>query len=209
MLRRATSLPLGEPVSRSFAITFDYLCPFARIANEAVVAALDEGAEWDVSFLPFSLAQSHVEEGTADVWDRLPGSEGTRGVVALQWGLAVRDAFPEAFPAFHIGLFAARHAEAADVDDPAVLRRVAAEAGLDPDAVAAEVAGGAPLKTLAEEHRDGVARWEVFGVPTFILGDEAVFVRLMERHRRDDVERVLDMLEWTSLNEFKRTKIPR
>jgi hypothetical protein len=31
----------------------------------------------------------------------------------------------------------------------------------------------------------------------------------MERHSVDDVERVLDMLEWTRLNEFKRTTVPR
>jgi hypothetical protein len=36
-----------------------------------------------------------------------------------------------------------------------------------------------------------------------------VFVRFMERHRRDDLERVVDMLGWANLNEFKRTRIPR
>ena len=46
-------------------------------------------------------------------------------------------------------------------------------------------------------------------MPTFIEGDEAVFVRFMERGRVDDLERMLDLLQWSRLNEFKRTRIPR
>jgi predicted DsbA family dithiol-disulfide isomerase len=196
-------------VARSFAITFDYLCPFARIGNEAVVEAVRDGADWDVRYVPFSLAQAHVEDGEPDVWDRPPGAPGTRGVTALQWGVAVRDHFPERFAGFHVALFDARHGGAADVDDASVLDEIATSAGLDPGAVAAAVAGGGPLETLSAEHREAVGRWSVFGVPTFIAGDEAVFVRLMERHNVADVRAVLDMLEWTRLNEFKRTTIPR
>jgi protein-disulfide isomerase-like protein with CxxC motif len=196
-------------MTRSFAITYDYLCPFARIANEAVVEALADGAAWDVDFRPFSLAQSHVEEGEATVWDRPAGDPGSRGVVALQWSVAIKELFPEQFLAFHVALFDARHSRAADVDDDALLRELAAGAGIDAETVARRVAEGAPMKQLAAEHDELVDRWEVFGVPTFIDGDEAVFVRLMERYRRSDVEKVLDMLEWTRLNEFKRTRIPR
>lgn len=52
-----------------FDITFDYLCPFARNANEAVVKGLRQGRDWDVAFRPFSLAQVHVEEGEPSVFD--------------------------------------------------------------------------------------------------------------------------------------------
>ena len=196
-------------MSRSFSITYDYLCPFARIANETVVEALADGSAWDVDFVPFPLAQSHVEEGEADVWDRPAGDPGARGVVALQWSLAIKQLFPEQFSAFHVALFDARHSNAADVDDETLLRELATAAAIDADAVADHVAGGAPMKQLAAHHGELVDRWDVFGVPTFIDGDEAVFVRLMERHQRGDVERVLDMLEWSRLNEFKRTRIPR
>ena len=34
-------------------------------------------------------------------------------------------------------------------------------------------------------------------------------MRFMERGRVDDLERMLDLLQWTRLNEFKRTRIPR
>jgi protein-disulfide isomerase-like protein with CxxC motif len=185
------------------------LCPFARIANEAIVEALAEGADWDVDFRPFSLAQSHVKEDETDVWDRPAGDPGSRGVVALDWSVAIKELFPERFAAFHVALFDARHSHAADVDDEALLRELATAAGIDAEEVAAHTAAGLSMKRLAAEHAELVDRWGVFGVPTFIHGDEAVFVRLMERHQRTDVEKVLDMLEWPRLNEFKRTRIPR
>jgi len=47
------------------------------------------------------------------------------------------------------------------------------------------------------------------GRATYIEGEEAVFVRFMERGRVDDLERTLDMLQWSRLNEFKRTRISR
>jgi 2-hydroxychromene-2-carboxylate isomerase len=192
---------------RSYAVTFDYRCPFARNAHEAVAAALRSGADWEVRFLPFSLDQVHVEDGGVPVWERAPGDRGS-GVLALEWGLAVRDAFPDAFLDAHIEIFAIRHDHALKLTEDA-LRDAVSRAGLDPDAVAKEVATGRPLETLAREHTEGVERWSVFGVPTFIDGDEAVFVRFMERGNVADLERALDMMSWSRLNEFKRTRIPR
>ncbi|MGH8874411.1 MAG: DsbA family protein [Acidimicrobiia bacterium] len=189
-----------------FQVTFDYLCPFARNAAEAVQAGLDQGKDWKPTFRAFSLAQAHLEEGEPPVWER---PDEPAGVLALQWGIAVRDAFPEQFPAFHQAMFAARHDHGRDIKDEAVIREAAGAAGLDPQAVAKEVASDGPLKIMAGEHTEGVERWEVFGVPTFIVGEEAVFCRLMERGRVDDVERLLDMVSWARLNEFKRTRIPR
>ena len=72
-----------------------------------------------------------------------------------------------------------------------------------------EVESGRPREILATEHTDLVSGWAVFGVPTFIVGEEAVFVRSMERHRPDDVHRIVDLVPWTNLNEFKRTRVPR
>ena len=193
----------------SFAITFDYLCPFARNLNESVIEGLEAGHAWDVSFRPFSLAQTKVEEDEPDVWDRAEGEQGTWGVLALEWGIAVRDSWSRVFPSFHTALFAARHERGLDIGDPAVLAEIAASVGLDELQVAAAVASGDPQRTLQDEHQDLVAGWDVFGVPTVIVGDEAVFVRAMERHRPDEVARLLDLLSWTNLNEFKRTRIPR
>ncbi len=195
-------------MTRSFAVSFDYRCPFARNAHEAVVAGLRAGRDWDVTFTPFSLDQSHVPEGEPPVWERPAGERGT-GVLALEWGVAVRDSFPEEFLDWHVAAFAARHDAAKQIKEEAVLREVASEVGLDADAVAASVASGDPLRALAEEHTEAVERWEMFGVPTFVVGDDATFIRFMERGRVDDLERALDLLDWPRLNELKRTRIPR
>lgn len=197
-----------EP-TKTFAITYDYLCPFARIANEAIVDAIDAGAPYAVTFRPFSLTQNHLGEADVAVWDRGPADEQGRGVKALLWSLAVRDSFPEHFLAFHKSLFNLRHDEGADLGDGSVLATAAAAAGLDPTGVAEVVASGVPAKTLEAEHTDLVSSHAVFGVPTFVAGNEAVFVRLMDSDQPDDIDRVVDMLTWTSLNEFKRTTIPR
>jgi predicted DsbA family dithiol-disulfide isomerase len=197
-------------MSREIAVTFDYRCPFARNGHEAVVHAVREGALPDVSwqYHAFSLDQVHVEEGEVPVWDREPGAWGS-GVLALLYGIAVRDAFPEQFLDAHLALFAARHDKGLKLGHEDVLRDAVASAGLDPDAVAEEAWSGRPLKALIAEHSDAVDRLSVFGVPTYIEGDQAVFVRFMERGRVDDLERVVDLIRFTRLNELKRTQIPR
>ncbi len=193
---------------REIGVTWDYRCPFARNAHEAVVAAVRGGSDIAFRFVPFSLDQAHVEEGEPPVWERPPEVRGT-GVLSLLWGIAIRDGWDDRFFDFHIAMFAARFDDARKIGQEDVVRDVAARAGLDVEAVAAEVASGRPLKTLEAEHSDAVDRHHVFGVPTFIEGEEAVFVRFMERGRVDDLERALDLIEWTRLNEFKRTQIPR
>jgi hypothetical protein len=195
-------------VTRQFAVSFDYRCPFARNGHESVVAGLRAGRDWDVTFLPFSLDQIHIEEGAPPVWELDPEVRGT-GVSALCWGIAVRDEFPDHFLDWHLAAFAARHDEGRKIAKDEVLAEIATSVGLDASAVAAEVATGRPLKTLAQSHTDAVKRYAMFGVPTFVVGDQATFVRLMDRGRPDDIDRVLDLLEWSDLNEFKHTSVPR
>jgi hypothetical protein len=198
---------------RRFALTHDYLCPFARNAAEVVVRALQAGEPFEVDFRAFSLSQVHLEEGETPVWE--PGAEPRSGVLALQWGLAVRDELPERFPDVHLALFAARHDQGRDLNDPEVLAAAVASAGVDPDEVAKPVAGGAPAAALAADHTWAADTARVFGVPTFVTDRRAVFVRLMGRPdtpaaARATLDRVLAMVEdWPDLNEFKATAIPR
>lgn len=191
-----------------YSVTFDYRCPFARNAHEAVVSALRAGADHDVRFVPFSLDQTHVEEGEPPLWAR-PESERGTGLLALQWGVAVRDNFPDQFLDFHLGAFAARHDAGRQLKEETVLRDVAYASDLDPDVVAELVAGGEPLKVIAAEHTEMVEDHAMFGVPTFVAHGEAVFIRFMERNRADDLQRALGLLDWSRLNEFKRTRLPR
>jgi hypothetical protein len=203
---------LNGPMT-TFSVTWDYRCPFARNVHEHLVEALRKGADWDVSFVPFSLGQVHVAEGETDIWER-PGDDS--GLLALQAGVVVRDQFPDQFFDAHVGLFALRHDEGKHLSDEAEVRRVLTEAGVDADAVFAEIANGKPLETVRNEHEASATDHEVWGVPTFVLGDAAVFVRVMTRPEGDagyaekTIQRVLDLLDGApELNEFKHTSLKR
>ncbi len=192
---------------RTITVTFDYRCPFAYNGNATLMAGAAR-LDLEPRYLAFSLDQAHVGDDEPTTWERDPTGWGS-GVLALLYGIAARDAFPEVFPEVHLALFAARHDHGRKIDDVAVLREAIAAAGADPDALTDEVESGRPLKTLESEHTEAVDRWGVWGVPTFIEGDDAAFVRLMERQDIDDLERVLALLPVTHINEFKRPSIAR
>jgi hypothetical protein len=198
-----------------FAVTWDYRCPFARNAHEHLLTGLAAGADWEVTFVAFSLGQIHVEEGHPSVWDK---PEQDSGILALQAGVVVRDEFPGQFPQVHRALFAARHDRGQALDDRAVIETLLSEHGVPAERVFSSLDSGAALAKVRAEHEGYVASHSVWGVPTFIAGDQAVFVRFMDRSPlgADEaasvrtIERTVDLLTgWTDLNEFKHTSIPR
>ncbi|MFP4310764.1 MAG: DsbA family protein [Nitriliruptoraceae bacterium] len=201
-------------MTRRFTLAFDYLCPFARNTNEHVTAALRAGADWQVRFAPYSLAQGHVEEGEPPVWERERPWE-VSGLLALAAGVAVRDTAPERFLDAHDALFAARHEHGRDLKDPAVVAAALRDAGVDPEPILAAVEQGDVLATVRTEHEALVADHAVWGVPTFATEARAVFVRLLERPHADPavtrgrIEQVLDLVDGhTVLHEFKQTDLP-
>lgn len=199
-------------MTRSFAVTFDYRCPYARIAHDHVVEGLRAGADWDVTFLPFSLGQSHVEPGEPNVWEK---PEQDSGIVAQQLAIAIRNGQPERFVEAHHALFEHRHAAAGSLRDREILSEVVAGVGVDVEAAWADVDSGRPLQVIEAEHMGYAASHEVWGVPTFVMGEAAVFVRLLDPANgdgataTDTVERILDAMQWPILNEFKHTSVPR
>ncbi|PZS21171.1 MAG: protein-disulfide isomerase [Acidimicrobiales bacterium] len=200
-------------MTTSFAVNWDYRCPYARNAHEHVVTALGAGSDWNVDFVPFSLSQVHVEEAQPDAWD---DPEKVPDLLALQVGVVVRDRWPDAFREVHLALFAARHDEARDIRQEAVLRQVLDGYGIDPDQVFAEVADGWPLDVVRKCHEAAVSEHQAFGVPTFVVGDQAAFVRIMNRPQGDaevaraTVERVLHLVsDHPELNEVKHTTTRR
>lgn len=197
----------------AFSVTWDYRCPFARNAHEHLVAGLRAGADWDVTFVPFSLGQVHVAEGEPDIWLR---PEDDSGLLALQAGVVVRDQFPDRFLDVHEALFALRHDAGRHLEDEAEVRDVLQQQGVDADAVLTEIGTGRPLATVRDEHSAAADDNDVWGVPTFVQGDRAVFVRLMERPRGDGdvatrtIDKVVGLLsDFPELNEFKHTSLKR
>jgi len=201
-------------MAATFAVTWDYRCPFARNAHEHILTALAGGADWNVRFLAFSLGQVHVAEGEPSVWEK---PEQDTGILTLQAGVVVRDEFPDRFPAVHRALFAARHDDGLHIEDRGVVARVLTEHGVPEQAVFARIDSGAALATVRSEHEQFAASHTVWGVPTFLVGDQAVFIRLMHRAplgadsaaSTHTIERILDLIGWVDLNEFKHTSIPR
>jgi hypothetical protein len=198
---------------KPYFVNWDYRCPFARNAHEHLALALADGADWDVTFLPFSLGQIHVPEGGTPVWDD-PAK--AKDLLALAAGVVVRDQYPDRFLDAHVALFAARHDEGLDLRQPDVVARVLDTAGVPGDTVVDEAGADHVVKELRRAHEESVAKWEVFGVPTFVVGDRAVFVRLMSRPQGDTalarrtIEGVLELFDaQPDLNEFKYTTLSR
>ncbi len=76
--------------------------------------------------------------------------------------------------------------------------------------------GGGPIEEIKRAHEEAVNEWSVFGVPTFVVEDRAVFVRLMSRPQGDaalarrTIENVVQLMdEQPDLNEFKYTTLER
>jgi hypothetical protein len=198
---------------RTFAITWDYRCPFARNAHEHVIEGLRARARWNVTFLAFSLGQVHVADDEPALWGRWRDDS---GLLALQAGVVVRDKFPDRFLDVHEALFALRHDHGGHLRDEAEVRRVLEEQSVDADAVLSEIESGAAIEVVQAEHEGGVREHNVWGVPTFIVDDQATFVRYMDRPQGDaeravtTIERTLDLITgWPELNELKHTSIPR
>jgi protein-disulfide isomerase-like protein with CxxC motif len=133
----------------AFAVSWDYRCPFARNAHEHLVEALRAGADWDVTFVPFSLNQVHVAEGDPDVWDDPTKAS---ALLAMEVGIVVRDRFQDRFLDVHHALFRARHEEGRDIREEDVLREILTEQGVDADQVFTEIQDGWPLEQFRKEH---------------------------------------------------------
>ncbi|MGH9292722.1 MAG: protein-disulfide isomerase, partial [Acidimicrobiales bacterium] len=88
--------------------------------------------------------------------------------------------------------------------------------GVDAAFVLNEIADGWPIEQFRAEHEAAEKEHSVFGVPTFVAGDKAVFVRVMTRPDGDarlarrTIEGILRlMVGFPELNELKHTSIPR
>ena len=194
----------------AFSINFDYRCPGTFVVHDNLLDGLAAGADWDVTFLPFSLGQVHVEPGELPIWER-PGDDS--GLLALQVAVTVRDEHPEAFLGIHRALFDLRHREGRRLDR-ANIDEILDAAHLPKAEVWQAVDEGTALETVSSEHTDQVKQLDVWGVPTFMTEEQAVFVRLTERSDGDGatarrrIERILELMtDAPDLNEFKHTTL--
>src|SRR6202167_2017069 len=178
----------------SFDLSFDYRCPFAKNIHLHVIAALRAGADYDVNFAPWSLSQGR--DGGTDVWVD-PACDAD--LISLA-GAGSAAGPPRA------------HIRRVTLDE---ISNVLAPLGVDMAKVAADVASRRPHDVIAASHKE-FNRFEAFGVPTFVVNDDATFVRYMSEPSDDpsaSVELITTLLTMMAnradLNEFKHTQLPR
>jgi hypothetical protein len=194
---------------QTFQLSYDYRCPFAKNIHLHVVAALRAGADFDVTFVPWTMSQGYRASGAPDVWD---DPERDPEHLALAVSTSVRDLQPEHFLDVHEALFRARHERAIRLVNEDEIKDALRGVDLDLDLVVGDVASRRPHKVIGESFRE-FERYEAFGVPTFVVDGDATFVRYM--NPPSDATASIAIIESlvtlmtdnSALNEFKHTKV--
>lgn len=182
----------GAPVSQ-FELFYDYLCPFVYRASVTLQNVRDSGErQLEITWRYFSLMQVNSKDEGWTVWDA-PDSELVKGRLAFKAAEAARR--QHRFEAFHLPLLQARHRDRLDIDEVAVVERVAVEAGLDLDRFRKDVADPDIVQAIARDHEFAVKEHGVFGTPTFVFPNGAsAYVRLSEAPDGADAVRVFDRI---------------
>jgi predicted DsbA family dithiol-disulfide isomerase len=182
---------VAEPIK--FDVFFDYMCPFVyRVAGMLDVVGSSGARPIDVRWRFFSLTQVNSKDDGWTVWDA-PTSETVRGRLAFAAAEAARR--QGRFEDLHMSLLDARHHDRLDLDDEAVVERVAVDSGLDLERFRADLRDPSILDSLSRDHRQAVAEHGVFGTPTFVFANgESAYVRLSEPLQGDAAVEVFDRL---------------
>lgn len=195
----------------SFDLSYDYRCPFAKNIHLHVLKALNAGADFEVTFVPWTMSQGYKTEDAPDVWND-PEFDGDH--LSLAVSVSVRDQQPELFLAAHEALFRARHEQANRLVTFDEIDRVLGPLGVDLDQVRGDVASRRPHEVIGKSYEE-FSTYEAFGVPTFVVNGDATFVRYMSTPS-DDGEASVKIIEslitlmarQPDLNEFKHTLLP-
>jgi DSBA-like thioredoxin domain len=195
---------------KPFLLSYDYRCPFAKIIHLHVVEALRAGANFDVTFVPWTMSQGYRDEGAPDVWD---DPESDSQLLSLAVSTSVQTLMPERFLDVHEALFRARHDRAVRLVSQCEITTALEGLDLDLSAIFDDVASRRPHKVIGEWFRE-FERYEAFGVPTFVIDGDATFVRYMNPPTDDPqasialIESLVTLMsDQSALNEFKHTKV--
>ena len=181
-------IPAASP-TRSFDVFYDYLCPFVYRASVLLQNVRDSGQRpIDIRWRYFSLIQVNSKDDGWTIWDALDSE--ARGRLAFKAAEAARR--QGAFDDFHMALLRARHEKRVDIDDVAVVERVAEDSGLDLDRFRTDIADPQIVSALERDHRAAVAEYGVFGTPTFVFDAGAAYVRLSEPPEASDSVAIFD-----------------
>ena len=148
---------------------------------DKVKDAMGGEAPLEVTWRPFSLAQVNQKSGDPDyrAWNE-PDENLDQSLWGLRAGQAARRQGEDALRAFLPLLLNARHQDRADLNDAALLQRLAGEAGLDMERFTADLNDRSTLDEIAASHTHAVEELGVFGTPTFVFeGGGSAFLKLI------------------------------
>ncbi|HEY5010457.1 MAG TPA: DsbA family protein [Acidimicrobiales bacterium] len=195
---------------KPFLLSYDYRCPFAKIIHLHVIEALRAGANFDVTFVPWTMSQGYRDGGALDEWDD-PSSDSQ--LLSLAVSTSVQTLMPERFLDVHEALFRARHDRGIRLISESEIATALEGLDLDLTAIFEDVASRRPHKVIGEWFRE-FERYDAFGVPTFVIDGDATFVRYMNPPTDDPqasialIESLVTLMsDQSALNEFKHTKV--
>jgi DSBA-like thioredoxin domain len=195
----------------AFKLSYDYRCSFAKNLHLHVITALKAGGDFAVEFSPWTMSQNHRASGAPDVWDD-PAKDAE--LLALAVSTSIRDHQPALFLDAHEALFRARHERAIRLVTLEEIEGVLAPLSVDMASVRDDLASRRPHVVIGETFRE-FEKVEAFGVPTFVVDNDATFVRYM-KPPTDDAAKSVKLIEslvelmvsGVDVNEFKHTRVP-
>jgi predicted DsbA family dithiol-disulfide isomerase len=192
----------------------DFLCPWARIGalwlrNVEAAGAVDADIEWKT----FSLENINLpEDGDADeLWST---ATERRGLIPAAAAKYVQTQAPDSFAAFQKAMFDARHVDHEKIGEPEVTAKILSGAGLDGEAITAELTSDGKWLEAARADHDEASELGIFGVPSFVFGDAPpAFVRLMEITEGDRAVEIYERVKSSAadplIHEIKRPAMRR
>jgi len=196
----------------AFELSYDYRCPFAKNIHLHMVSALKAGGTFDVTFVPWTMSQGYKADGSPDVWD---DEKYNAELLALAVSTSIRDQQTEYFLDAHEAMFRGRHEKGIRLVTIEEIEGLLAPLGVDMDKVRSDIASRRPHQVIGESFKR-FAKVEAFGVPTFVIGNDATFVRYMNAPTNDAhasiavIDSLVSMMaNQPELNEFKHTRLSR
>ena len=175
-------------MTRSFGLTFDYRCPFARNGHEAAVNALREGADLDIRFLAVLARPGPRRGGRAAGVGARSRRLGHRHPGADVRHRGPRRASPTTSSTPTSRCSRQRHDHGLKLGHEDVLQEAIEKVGLDAAAVKDEVVERASARRPRRgAHPPRSTSTRCSACPRSSTDDDAVFVRYMERGRADDL----------------------
>jgi 2-hydroxychromene-2-carboxylate isomerase len=158
------------------------------------------------------MSQGYKADGDPDVWND-PAHD--PDLLALAVSVSVRDQQPDKFLASHEALFRARHEQSIRLVTFGEIEQVLTPVGVDVEMIKRDMKSRRPHQVIGQ-YFEKYERFEAFGVPTFVVGNDATFVRYMTPPSGDPkasiavIESIVTLIsDEPALNEFKHTRLPQ